>query len=81
MCEDTVRQRVRGIVSSILPRAEAINDDSPLEASGLDSVAMVQLLAAIEDRFEVSIPPEEITPENFGSIATVVDLLRRLPSP
>lgn len=50
----------------------------PLADEGLDSVAMVRLLAAVEDGFATTLPPAEITPENFASLPALVALVRRL---
>jgi len=50
----------------------------PLAEGGLDSVAMVRLLAGVEDGFALTVPPAEITPENFASLPALVALVRRL---
>jgi acyl carrier protein len=50
----------------------------PLAEGGLDSVAMVRLLAGVEDGFATTLPPAEITPENFASLGALVALVRRL---
>ena len=52
-------------------------DDSLLD-SGLDSVGMVDLLAAVEERFGLAVPPEEITPENFATPRSLATLIERL---
>jgi len=54
--------------------------DGNLIDIGMTSVDMVSLMLAIEAEFDVMIPPTEITPENFRSIATIEALLSRLGS-
>lgn len=63
------------IRSEILDGGEALTPRSDLFAAGLDSMGIMRLLLAIEDRFGVSIDPAELSRDNFssaGSIATLV---------
>ncbi len=39
---------------------------------------MVNLMLAVEAEFNLTIPQEDITPENFSSIAAVESLISRL---
>jgi acyl carrier protein len=48
-----------------------------LEAIGVDSAAMIELLFALEDRFSIQIGEHEIAPENFASIETLTALVAR----
>jgi acyl carrier protein len=77
--EDTTLEEVSLLLKTTLPGARGMGgpDDSLLEA-GMDSVAMVDLLAALEERFGLSVPPEEITQENFSSPRSLASLVRRL---
>lgn len=45
--------------------------DSDLFALGLDSMAMMQLLLHIEDRFGVAVQPGEMTRERFATAAAL----------
>ena len=44
----------------------------------LDSLDIVTLITDINDVFDVSIPAEEILPENFNSAEALWDLIERL---
>jgi len=44
----------------------------------LDSFDIVTLIADIDDAYGVSIPAEEILPENFNSASALFELIRRL---
>ena len=44
----------------------------------LDSLDIVTLITDINDAFDVSIPAEEILPENFNSEEALWDLIERL---
>jgi acyl carrier protein len=53
-----------------------IGDDEDLLLSGLvDSLGVVRLIAFLEDETGVSIPPGEITIENFGTVSAMVGYL------
>jgi acyl carrier protein len=55
--------------------------DASLEAIGMTSVAMIEFVYAVEDRFSIHIADEEVAPENFASIGSVVALVaRKCPS-
>lgn len=44
----------------------------------LDSLDIVTLITEINDKFDVSIPAEEIIPENFNSAESLYALIKRL---
>lgn len=59
------------------------SDDDPLAAHALDSLAIEQLLAFIEEEYEVEFEDDELRLENFSSIpilAGLVDAKRGLAS-
>lgn len=44
----------------------------------IDSFDMINLVAAIDEIFNVSVPGVEITPENFTNIDSIAKLLEKL---
>lgn len=53
-----------------------MNDD--LLGTGLiDSIGMMSLIAFIENRFEIKIPPQEMTIENFRTVNAICTYLKR----
>ena len=44
----------------------------------LDSLAIISLVAEIEDEFGVQIPTVEVIPENFNSAKSIWNLIQRL---
>ena len=52
---------------------EALVDDGII-----DSLDIVTLVTEINDRFDVSIPPEEIVPDNFNSAKALWELICNL---
>jgi acyl carrier protein len=65
----------------ILEPQEPIAPDTDLFTLGLDSMAMMQLLLQIEERFHLTIQPAEMTRERFataGALASFLGEKRRL---
>ena len=54
------------------------NTDGLVDEGIIDSLDIVTLITEINDRFDVSIPPEEIVPENFNSVQALWGLICRL---
>ena len=76
-----LRDRVLGLVERVLERpgaGAALPAEAPLSELGVSSLKMVSLMLSIEVEFDLSIPQNEITPENFRSIASVQALIARL---
>jgi acyl carrier protein len=76
-----LRNRLLGLVERILERPGA-GPTLPLEAAlselGMSSLKMVSLMLSVEAEFDLTIPQNEITPENFRSIGSIHALVRRL---
>jgi acyl carrier protein len=78
-----VRARLALLVAQILGKPEgvqALPADGPLSEMGMSSIKMVNLMLAVEGEFDLMIPQQDITPENFRSIASIEALLARLLS-
>lgn len=77
----TTRERLIGLVRQILG-PPAANRPLPIDARlsdlGMSSIKMVNLMLAVEGEFSIAIPQQDITPENFHSIASVEALVSRL---
>jgi acyl carrier protein len=59
--------------------ASGVTDDTPLLEQGLlDSLGLVKLVAFLERRYKLVVPDEEITPDNFRTLATIRKLIGSL---
>lgn len=74
---EELSERVRAVAREATGNATAAD---PLQDGGLDSVAMVRLLAGVEEAFGLDLPPAEITAENFASVPALTALVQRLRS-
>ena len=75
-----LRARLLTLIAQILNKADAhsLPVDARLSELGMSSIKMVNLMLAVEAEFDLSIPQNEITPENFRSVASIEALLARL---
>ena len=67
-----VRSVVRAFIATRLApsagRAEIADDEDLIDTGVVNSLGIFQLVAFLEQRFQIAIGDEEITPENFGTI-------------
>ena len=64
----------------LVEASEPLTTDSDLFACGLDSLAMMQLLLHLERRFDVRLPPAEMTRERFATAASLAAWVAAQPS-
>ena len=68
MTDDPIRQ----LVLDELPHVEALSDDDDLLAPGmLDSLAIIRVVASLEDAAGIAVEQEEIEPAHFRSLAAI----------
>jgi acyl carrier protein len=73
-----IRDRITGLVKSILEQNAVgvdVEPDTKLIDIGLTSMDMVNLMLGVEAEFDFMIPQDQITPENFQSVATLERLV------
>jgi acyl carrier protein len=57
---------------------DPINCDTPLISGGIvDSFSMVSLKRFLENKYKISIPDDQATPEAFDSVNKIADLVKR----
>ena len=66
------------ILQEMHPEIDYLTHTTLIDDKIIDSFDVITLVAEINDRLDVSIPPEEIIPENFNSYATLKALVDKL---
>jgi len=62
-------------------RNARLAEDEDLLASGiLDSLAILQLVAYIDEQFGIEVPDQDVVYENFNSIRSLTDYLAQYPN-
>lgn len=78
-----VQEEVLSLLDEVLSlngRALGFSADTALLGSvpELDSMAVIAVIQAIEERFGIAVPDDEIDGSSFASVGTVVDFVTRL---
>jgi acyl carrier protein len=58
--------------------ADSLGDDADLFAAGLSSLATVNVMLAIEQRFDIEIPDDLLTRKTFQTIASLTKIIGEL---
>lgn len=59
---------------------EALAPDASMRASGVDSLALVEFIYEVEDKYGISIPDKHANLDTLAELAEVVDRLRVVES-
>jgi len=68
------RQEIREILAQngrLAIPLPSLDDEDDLFAAGLDSLAIVNVLMALEEHFDIELPDEMLQRRSFSSIATI----------
>ena len=66
------------ILNGLQPDVDFASIDDLYDEGILDSLDMVRLVTEIGMEFDVQIPAEELVPENFQNVNTIMALIERL---
>ena len=73
-----VKETVFQILKELHPDVDFETNEALVDDGVLDSLDIVSLISEISAELDVTIPAEEIVPENFNSAAALVALVTRL---
>jgi acyl carrier protein len=68
-----LREELKRIAPDV--NADDVGLDTDIAALGIESVTMLELIAALEDRFEIELPDDELT--TLNTLGDVIELLQR----
>ena len=71
-------EQLMEILAEMHPDVDFETENALIDNSVLDSFDIVTLVAEIDAEFGVSIPAEELVPENFNSAQAINALIERL---
>lgn len=66
------------LLKKIKPEVEFEGNEHLIDNEELDSLSIVEIVAAIDDEFDVEIGVKDIIPENFNSIEAIWNLIQKL---
>ena len=76
---DQVRAAARQVVAEMTGK-KAGDGDSLISSGLIDSLSILKLISRLESRLSLSVPPENLQPDDFENIDTIVDTLLRAAS-
>lgn len=71
-------EKLLKILNDLHPDVDFENNDSLIDDGILDSLDIVSLVTEIYAEFDVTIPAEEIVPENFNSAKALMALIIKI---
>ena len=71
-------EKLLEILTSLHPDVDFASTSDLVDDGILDSLDIVTLVTEIDAEFDVTIPAEEIVPENFNSAEALMELIERL---
>ena len=66
------------ILNRLHPDVDFTEVEDLYEEGVLDSLDMVRLVTEISQTFDVEVPPEELIPENFVNVESILAMIERL---
>ena len=71
-------EKLLEILNELHPEVDFETNEELIDDGILDSLDIVTIVTEIDDKFDVTIPAEEIVPENFNSAKALMALITRL---
>ena len=66
------------ITREIAPDIDPVAPDFDLlEAAVIDSLGILQLISFLEERYGIKVDDEDLAPENFRSVESIVDFVEK----
>lgn len=66
------------LLKKIKPEVEFEGNEHLIDNEELDSLSIVEIVAAIDDEFDIEIGVKDIIPENFNSVEAMWNLIQKL---
>lgn len=70
--------QIIAIIKKIKPAAVFDENTKLFEEHVLDSLAMVSLVSNLCDEFDIDISPIDVVPENFETVKSIANLVKRI---
>ena len=71
-------EKIIEILEELKPGVDFLKEEHLIDDHILESMMMVQLVAALNDEFDIEITPRDIVPENFQSAKAINEMVERL---
>ena len=74
-----IEQEIRNFLTEtfLFGSSDTLNEDVPLLGSVIDSQGAIELVAFIQQRFNIEVQDEEVTVDNLTSVKSVAALIEK----
>ena len=66
------------ILKKVKPNVDFETEDALIDDGILDSLDVITIISEVTEAFDVSVPADEIVPDNFNSAEAMMELIERL---
>jgi len=73
-----MKETIIGILEELVDGVDFESATALIDDGVLASLDIIQLIGALSDEYDVSIPATEIIPENFNSVSALCAMVERL---
>ena len=73
-----MREKILDILAEIVEDVDFDSCTTLIDDGLLSSLDIIQLIGALNDEFDISIPATEIVPDNFNSVDAMAAMVARL---
>lgn len=74
----TIKEQINVLLKEIKPTRDLSEITDIIEGGYMDSFELISLIAALGETFDLEIDVDEISPENFNSVAAMTAMVERL---
>lgn len=71
-------EELLALLKDILPKVDFENSDDLVDDGVLDSLDIVSIISELSSNYDIEIPSDEITPENFNNAEAILAMVERL---
>lgn len=71
-------EKLLELLKKVKPEVEFEENKHLIDNEELDSLSIVEIVAAIDDEFDIEIGVKDIIPENFNSVEAMWNLIQKL---
>lgn len=72
-----MKEKILEILQDLRPELEFTESNNFIEDGYLDSFEMIGLVSALDKEYSISILGEDIIPENFSNIESIINTIRK----
>jgi acyl carrier protein len=78
---NSLQKQIADIISNTGVNAETITLEADLQNLGVDSMRLMEVVAELENTFNVELPLEDLSVDSLNNVLSISDIIGKLQSP